>query len=287
MGLGTTPTEASLVAALDRPAREPREWTGRDVILRLGLALAVVLVTLLALLGRIDPATAQLLVVVHAVLAFTALAVNIAARRRLRRSIDLVKTTAPVPVDQAVEPILVPRDDVAELMARLRELGFELVGATDTTLRVGPDPDVDPHRAQSGDVFVELGYANTPIAIFLSQARGGRFVETSYPRGATIDVPQLLAGPVASSPADALATQRERLASLGGPGRSVVTMADYLAVEADQRASNGGMRIRHHLDRVVEPAIRDFAISLVIDTIALGALLVERGPVSSGTSSGG
>ena len=51
-------------------------------------------------------------------------------------------------------------------------------------------------------------------------------------------------------------------------------MADYLAVEATQRASNGGMRIREHLDRVVEPAIRDFAISLVIDTIALGALLV-------------
>jgi hypothetical protein len=118
------------------------------------------------------------------------------------------------------------------------------------------------------------GYCRTPIAIFLSEALGRPIVETAYPRGATIDVPQLLAGPVGSSPADALATQRERLASLGGAGRSVVTMADYLAVEATQRASNGGMRIREHLDRVVEPAIRDFAISLVIDTIALGALLV-------------
>ena len=236
------------------------------MILRLGLALVVVLVTLLALLGRIEPATAPLL-------AFTALVVNIAARRRLRRSIDLVTTTAPVPVDQAVEPILVPRDDVRALMARLRDLGFDLVGATDTTLRS------DPIRTwiltePGGNIFVEMGYSNTPMAIFLSHARGGRFVETSYPRGATIDVPQLLAGPVPSSPADALATQRERLASVGGPGRSVVTMADYLAVEADQRASNGGMRIRQHLDRVVEPAIRDFAVSLVIDTIALGALVV-------------
>lgn len=243
------------------------------MILRLGLALVVVLVTLLALLGRIEPATARLLVFVHALLAFTALVVNIAARRRLRRSIDLVTTTAPVPVDQAVEPILVPRDDVRALMARLRDLGFDLVGATDTTLRS------DPIRTwiltePGGNIFVEMGYSNTPMAIFLSQARGGRFVETSYPRGATIDVPQLLAGPVPSSPADALATQRERLASVGGPGRSVVTMADYLAVEADQRASNGGMRIRQHLDRVVEPAIRDFAVSLVIDTIALGALIV-------------
>jgi hypothetical protein len=158
-------------------------------------------------------------------------------------------------------------------MARLRELGFELIGATDTTLR--SDPIRTPILAEpAGDVFVEMGLSNTPIAIFLSQARGGRFVETAYPRGSTIDVPQLLAGPVRSSPADALATQRERLASLGGPERSVLTMTDYLSFEADQRASNGGMRIRQHLDRVVEPAIRDFAISLVIDTIALGALLV-------------
>lgn len=243
------------------------------MILRLGLALAVVLVTLLALLGRIDPATAQLLVVVHAVLAFTALAVNIASRRRLRRSIDLVRSTAAVPVDRAVEPILVPRDDVAALMARLRELGFDLVGATDTTLR---DYSIRTWilTEPAGEVWVEMGHAGIPTAILLSVARGGRFVETSYPRGATIDAPQLLAGPVPSSPADALVTHRERLASLGGPGRSVVTMADYLAVEADQRASNGGMRIRQHLDRVVEPAIRDFAISLVIDTIALGALIV-------------
>ena len=51
-------------------------------------------------------------------------------------------------------------------------------------------------------------------------------------------------------------------------------MPDYMAFEVDQRASNGGMRIRQHLDRVVEPAIRDFAISLVVDTIALGALIV-------------
>jgi len=244
------------------------------VILRLGLALVVVLVTLLALMGRIDPATAQLLVVVHAVVAFTALVVNVASRRHLRRSIDLMKTTVPVPVDKAVEPILVPSDDVAPLIATVRGLGFELIGGTDTTLSRGPIRTwilTEP----AGEVWVEVGYVATSIAIFLSEAANERFVETAYPRGATIDVPQLLAGPVSSSPADALVTQRERLASLGGPARSVVTMADYLAVEADQRASNGGMRIREHLDRVVEPAIRDFAISLVIDTIALGALLFE------------
>jgi hypothetical protein len=51
-------------------------------------------------------------------------------------------------------------------------------------------------------------------------------------------------------------------------------MDDYLAVEAVQRASNGGLRIRDHLEHVVGPSIRDFAISLVVDALALVALLV-------------
>ena len=240
------------------------------MILRLGLALVVVLVTLLALVGRIDPATARLLVFVHAVLAFTALVVNIASRRRLRRSMGLMKTTVPVVVN---EPNLTPRDDLAALIARVRELGFELIGGTDTTLRDHPIRTwimTEP----AGDIWVEIGFAATPIAIFLSEAKGGRFVETAYPRGATIDVPELLAGPVSSSPADALATQRERLADLGGPAQPVVTMDDYLAVEAAQRASNGGLRIRDHLEHVVGPSIRDFAISLVVDALALAALLL-------------
>jgi hypothetical protein len=49
-------------------------------------------------------------------------------------------------------------------------------------------------------------------------------------------------------------------------------MDDYLEAEAAQRASNGGLRIRQHLERVVGPSIRDFAISLVVDAAAAGAL---------------
>ena len=248
------------------------------MILRLGLALAVVVVTALALTGRVDVGTARLIVIVHAVLAFTALVVNVASRRRLRQAMGLMKTTVPVVV---TEPIWTPRDDVAALMGRVRQLGFELVGGTDTTLG-GPPVRTWIMTEPGGDVWVEIGYAATPIAIFLSEGRGGRFVETAYPRGSSIDVPELLAGPVSSSPADALATQRERLAGVGGPARRVTTMDDYLAVEAVQRASNGGLRIRDHLERVVEPSIRDFALSLVVDTLALAALLVAAPAASSG-----
>jgi len=179
------------------------------VILRLGLAVAVVVVTALALAGRVDVGTARLVVIVHAVLAFTALVVNVASRRRLRRAMALMKTTVPVVVN---EPILTPRADLATLIARVRELGFELIGGTDTTLS-GPPVRTWILTEPAGDVWVEIGFAATPIAIFLSEAKGGRFVETAYPRGST-------------------------------------------------------------LEHVVGPSIRDFAISLVVDALALAALLV-------------
>jgi hypothetical protein len=181
-----------------------------------------------------------------------------------------VKSTVPVVVH---EPLMTPRDDVATLISEIRLLGFDLTGATDTTLG-GPPVRTWILTEPAGDVWVELGFAGTPIAVFLSQAASGRFVETAYPTGADIDVPELLAGPVRSSPADALATERERLAGLGGARRRVITMDDYLQAEAAQRASNGGLRIRQHLERAVGPSIRDFAMSLVVDAVAAGALVL-------------
>ena len=247
------------------------------MILRLGLALAVVVVTVLAVAGGIDPNTARLSVYGFTAFSIFALIVNVTSRNRLRASIDLMKTTVPVVVH---EPILTLPDDIGALIAKVRALGFDLVGATDATLKGDKPIRTWILTEPAGDTWVEIGFAGTPIAIFLSQAAGGRFVETAYPRGASIDEPTLLAGPIGSNVADALAAQRERLASLGGPGRRVVTMDDYLAAEEAQRASNGGMRIRDHLERVVEPSIRDFAISLAVDVVALAVLFLA--PATSG-----
>jgi hypothetical protein len=240
------------------------------MILRRGLALAVIVVTALALMGRVELPIARAVAIPGAALSATALVISVMSRNRLRMSADKIKSTVPVAVR---EPILMPPDNLADLIASVRALGFELVGATDTTLRAKPIRTWMLTES-AGEVWVEAGFAATPIAIFLSEANGGRFVETAYPRGSTIDVPQLLAGPVASSPADALATQRERLAAEGGPGRRVVTMDDFLAAEATQRASNGGLRIREHLARVVEPSIRDYAISVAVDVVAIVVLVV-------------
>jgi hypothetical protein len=246
------------------------------MILRPGLAIAVVVVTVLAVAGRVDPAIARAVAITLGMFSATALVLSIISRNRLRKSADLMKTTVPAVVG---DPILMPPDNLATLIADVRALGFELMGATDTTLRDRPIRTWILTEA-AGDVWVEAGFAATPIAIFLSHAKRGRFVETAYPRGATIDAPQLLAGPVASSPAEALATQRERLAAEGGPGRHVVTIDDYLSAEASQRASNAGMRIREHLTRVVEPSIRDFAISVVVSVVAIVVLAVA--PATAG-----
>jgi hypothetical protein len=246
------------------------------MILRLGLVLAIVIVTALALAGRVDPSTARLVVYGHAVFSVVALVASVLSRNRLRASLAVIKSVVPTVVR---DPILTPPDNLVDTLGKVRALGFDLAGATDTTLHDKPIRTwilTEP----SGDVWVEVGFAATPIAIFLAQAKRGRFVETAYPRGAAIDVPELLAGPVASSPGDALATQRQRLAAEGGPGRQVVTMDDYLAAEANQRASNGGLRIREHLARVVEPSIRDFAVSVVVDVVAIVVLFVA--PATAG-----
>ncbi|MFL5724912.1 MAG: hypothetical protein ACJ77F_01090 [Chloroflexota bacterium] len=240
------------------------------MIWRLGLAAVVVVVTGLAIAGVVNVAAARIITIGDAVLSFSALAVNLGSRRRLLRSVDAIKSTVPVVVN---EPILTPRPDVAAMIASVRALGYDLIGATDTTV-IDRAIRTWVLTRRDGDVWVEVGIAAGPVAIFLSEARAGRFVETSYPTGSQMDVPELLAGPVSSSARDALGTQVERLASLGGPRRSVVTMDDYLNAEKAQRASNGGLRIRKHLDQVLGPSIRDFSISLVVDVVAFGILLV-------------
>jgi hypothetical protein len=247
------------------------------VIWRVGLAASALVLAALAVAGILDPAIALVIVVLDSMLTVVALVVYVASRRRLLRALGEIKTAAPVVVP---DPILMPPDDVAAIIATVRGMGFELAGVTETTL-LGRTIRAWIMTRPAGDIWAEVGVTAAPKAIFLSQARTGRFLETGYPFGSQIDVPELLAGPVGSSAADALATQQGRLAAAGGPGRSVVTIDDYLDAEQAQRASNGGLRIRQHLDREVRPSIRDYSIALVVDAIALGVLLAVA-PSSGG-----
>jgi hypothetical protein len=242
------------------------------VIGRLALAVLVAVLTALAVAGRIDDGLTWTVVFGHSVVSVVSLVINVVSRRSLRRSIERIRSATPMVAGGLVEA---PPLDVAALIAAIRALGFDLVAATDTSIGGRPIRTwvlLEP----AGDTWIEMGLAGGPIAIFLSEMSGGRLVETSFPKGATIDDPRLLARPVATSPADALAAHRKTVAALGGSRRRVATVDDYLAAEGDQRTRTGGMRIRDHLERVVEPSIRDWAISVGVDAVAFVALFAVR-----------
>jgi hypothetical protein len=241
-------------------------------IVRIALILAVAGLTLMSVRsGRVDPAVV-LVVSASTAASIVALVSAITSRRRLEASIARVRSAIPMVVEQSVEP---PQDDVAEEMTRVRALGFDLAGATDTT--VGRRTIRTWVLVEStGETWVELGRTFIPIAIFLSDVLsdvGPRFVETAFPTGEPIDDPSLLSQVVGDSEEAALTAHRAAVAQAGGAVRRVRTIDDYLAAEADHRQRTGGMRIAAYLERVVRPSILEWAVSLVVDVVALAVLL--------------
>lgn len=238
------------------------------MIARLALAAIVALLTALAVAGRTDEATVRIILFGHSALSLIALLLNVTGRRRLQSMIDRIREIAPMVATGLIEA---PPVDVASLIAEVRRLGFEMGGATDTTLG-GPPVRTWVLLEPSGEAWVEIGKAARPMAIFLSESSGGRLIETSYPYGETIDDPRLRARSVATGTTEALSAHREAVREAGGSRRAVVTLEDYLAAERDQRLQTGGMRIRSHLETSVEPAIRDWSISVAVDVLAFAAL---------------
>jgi hypothetical protein len=176
-----------------------------------------------------------------------------------------------------------PRTDVAELISELRKLGFEIVGATDTTLAGGQPIRtwVLTDSSGPGTTWIEVGIARTPIAIFLSRAGDGRFLESSFPGGATIDVPNLLARPIGGSVEETLAGHRATLdewTSSSGPPLVVRTLDEYRRVEDELRERTGGMRIAHYIESVVDPSLRRWAISAAIGVFTFLAVVLLPGP---------
>ena len=247
------------------------------MIARFGIVAVVALVTALAVAGRVDRDTARIIVLGHMALAGTSLVLNVVGRSRLGGMVDRVRSAVPVVTTGLIEA---PRTDVAELIAEVRALGFDMSAATDTTLTGAPIRTWILLEA-AGETWVEVGIGLRPMAIFLSEAKSGRLIETAYPLGETIENPKLSAHAVSTSAADALATHRDALREAGGEGRLVKTVDDYLAAERVQRAATGGMRIQSHIETTVNPAIRDWAISLAVDVLALIALVVV-GPTAPG-----
>jgi hypothetical protein len=244
---------------------------------RFALATVVAVLTVLAITGRIDPGPVRIILFGHTALSLAALTLNVVGKSRLQGMVDRVRSAVPVVTSGLIEA---PRTDVAELIAEVRALGFDMSAATDTTLS-GPPIRTWILLEPAGETWVEIGIGLRPMAIFLSEATTGRLIETAYPLGETIENPELSARAVSTSAADAFAAHRDALRDAGGEGRLVKTVDDYLAAERVQRAATGGMRIQSHIETNVNPAIRDWAISLAVDVLSLVALAVV-GPTAPG-----
>jgi hypothetical protein len=248
------------------------------MIRRLGLAVVVAGLTALAVAGRADEGLTRLVLLSHSAMGVAALVLTVRSRDRLRRAMERARGATPVVATGLIEA---PPLDVAQLMSEVRSLGFELAGATDTVLLDRPIRTWGLVE-QSGEAWVEIGIGLRPMAIFLSEVAAGKLIETAYPEPVTaIDDPRLRARGVSTSAADALAEHRAAVAAAGGSRRHVATLDDYLAAERDQRERTGGMRIRAYLDSVIDPSIRDWTISVVVDAMAFLALTF-LGPTARG-----
>lgn len=216
--------------------------------------------------GAADRTTLSQVAVVATVMALIGVVVLLSRRAALQRALAEIRAAQAAVATGPIDP---RRDDVVALVDELRRLGFELVGATDTMIgaRSPIRTWVMTDGGWPGTTWVEVGLARTPIAIFLSRATDGRFLETVFPDGATIDHPNVFTRPIGTSVADALAGHRAVLAewtSRLGPALTVRTLHDYRQVEPELRARTGGLLIASHLEGVVEPGLRRWGICAAI-----------------------
>jgi hypothetical protein len=237
-------------------------------------AYAVVCTALVTIgaVGDLRPFSLTVYAVALAVAAGCITAFNVLRGRSLRAMMGRIKDAAPAIPSGIVEA---PTARVATLLAELRKLGFTLVGTTTTTIEGAPPMQGWVLTGEPGTTWVEVGLPESPMAIFLSQAADGRFLETTTSGGELIDHPALFARTLRAEPEVAYATHRATLAeweAATGSARVVRTFDDYFEAEKAQRERTGGLRIATFLERVIEPGIRRWALATVIAVVALAAL---------------
>jgi hypothetical protein len=236
------------------------------------LALTAVLLGL----GGSMATTIGQIAVLATVVAMVGVVVLLSRRAALERALSEIRAAQSVVVPGELDR---PGGDVAILVDDLQRLGFEMIGATDTLIgaRSPIRTWVMTESRGLGATWIEVGSSRIAIAILLSRAGDGRFLETVFPDGATIDHPNLLTRPVGTDIADALRIHRAILSEWtlrAGPPLLVRTLHEYRRVEPELRERTGGLLIAAHLERVVEPGLRHWAISAAIGLATVLALVV-------------
>ena len=222
--------------------------------------------------GEVRPFSLVVYALALAVVAGLLTGFNAYRARSLRGIMGRIKGAAPIVPTGIVEA---PTEKVAKLLGELRELGFEQVGTTITSVGGAPPMQGWILTREPGTTWVEVGVPEAPMSIFLSQAADGRFLETTTAGGELIDHPALYARTLRTGPAGAFTAHRQTLTeweARTGPARVVRTLDDYLEAEKAQRDLTGGLRIATFLERVVDPGVRHWAAATVIAVAAIAAL---------------
>lgn len=166
-----------------------------------------------------------------------------------------------------------PPPIVAELLDQLAALGFARIGERWLQLPGTPVRYEWVVGEPSGEVYAcILPSVLGVFAACYSSFPDGTWIQTSYPRGAMVERPQLHASFVTTSIADAVAAQRRTVEryrpSLGQP-RRVLTMADTLRMDADYRTRHGGETLRGLTWRNSTPALGAATLALICALLLL------------------
>ena len=151
-----------------------------------------------------------------------------------------------------------PPPSVAALMTQLSALGFSRIGARSTVLP-GYQRRFEWNMVdEPTTTYVSMGTVmNKPggvLMICYSAFADGAFVDTSYPDGATVRRRDLFAAPAGSTPEEAVAEHRRRIADFArqhGPPLENRSMADLLKRDDTYRRRHGGATLRTRVYRFV------------------------------------
>ena len=143
---------------------------------------------------------------------------------------------------------------VAAMAERLAGLGFRRVGER-TLVLPGQGRRFEWNLAdQPSTTYVSLGPAPSlpggVLVHFYSAFGDGAFVQTAFPKGASIQRPDFLSGAVVSSPEDTYVEHQRRVSAFSqrhGPPLLNRSMADLLQRDDTYRSRYGGITLRNRV----------------------------------------
>jgi hypothetical protein len=164
---------------------------------------------------------------------------------------------------------------VADRIADLRALGFERIGERYIKLPGTPIRYEWLLGEPSGEVYVSVvTLLQGALVSCYSSFDDGQWVQTTFPRGATVERPLFQASFVTTSVGDALAYHRaavQRLEATHGRPRQVRTMADSLRMDDDYRRRHGGATLGRLTWQVIGPALAALALAVISGLLLLVA----------------